>query len=125
MNPKKYKHLEDVFDDYISLSDEQIEITILIQKAHEKFHQHLSDDTSNIYKLKETEDMFKVFMQIKKYEERKTEINDEKMDIENILKEFLFSLKGGKIAYEKKDDAGKSKITFLFWLEDGKIMSNR
>ncbi len=125
MNQKKHKHFEDVIDDYIDLQDEQIELPILIEKANEKFNQHLTDEAAYTYKPGEAESMFKVFMQIKKHEERKTELNDEIAEIENTMKDFLSQLKGGKIAYAKKDDSDKSKITFLFWLEDGKIMSNR
>ncbi|MEO6327350.1 MAG: hypothetical protein ABIO55_00370 [Ginsengibacter sp.] len=125
MTPKKYKRFENVIDQYINLLDEQIELPIHIQKANDKFNQHLTDAGAEIYKPKEAEDIFKNFMQIKKYEERKTEIRDELIEVENIMKEFLSAIKGGKITYEKKDDNDKSKITFLFWLEDGKIMSNR
>ena len=60
----------------------------------------------------------------KKYEQRKAELNDEIAGVEHTLKDFLSFLKGGKITYEKKND-DKSKTTFLFWLEDGKVMCNR
>ncbi|MDQ2720987.1 MAG: hypothetical protein M3Z26_14670 [Bacteroidota bacterium] len=125
MIPKKFKHIEDVLDDYISLLDEEKELPILIQKVHDKLKQHLSDDSTIPYKPKETEDMFRIFIQIKKYEERKTELGDEKIEVENILKEFISLLNGSKISYEKKDDNDKSKSTFLFWLQDGNITSNR
>ncbi len=125
MNPKKNKHFEALIDEYINLLDEQIELPVLIQKANEKFNQHLTDDISYIYKPGETESMFKIFMQIKKYEDKKTQLNDEIARLENALKGFLSLFKGGKVAHPKKDDVGKSKITFLFWLEDDKIMSNR
>ncbi len=69
--------------------------------------------------------MFKIFNQIKKHEERKAELNDELAEVEKTLKDFLSFLKGSKITFEKKDDTNKSKSTFLFWLEDEKIMSNK
>ena len=125
MNPKKNKHFEVVIDEYINLLDEQIELPVLIQKANEKFIQHLTDDISYIYKPGETENMFKIFMQIKKYEDKMAQISDEIIGLENTLKSFLSLFKGGKVAHPKKENTGKSKITFLFWLEDGKIMSNR
>ncbi len=125
MKLKKHVLFKDVIDGYICLLDEQIELPILIQKANEKFNQHLSDDTSTAYKPGEAEDMFKNFMQVKKHEERKTELDDELADTEKTLKEFLSLLKGGKVTYEKKDDNSKSKVTYLFWLEGDKIMSNR
>ena len=125
MKPKKYKHIEDVIDEYIDLLDEQIEMPVLIEKTKEKYNQHIADHTSYVYKPGETEGMFKIFTQIKKHEERKAALDNEIAKLENTLKDFLSFLKGGKIAYEKKEDNGKSKSTFLFWLEDGKIMSNR
>ncbi len=125
MNSKKYKHIYDVIDEYIALSDEQNEIPVLIEKANEKYNQHVTEHTSHIYKPGEAEGMFKIFNQIKKHEERKAELNDELAEVEKTLKDFLSFLKGGKITFEKKDDTNKSKSTFLFWLEDEKIMSNK
>ena len=126
MKVKKFKHIEDVIDVYIALLDQQIEIPVLIEKANEKYNQHVNgDNNSNVYKPGETEDLFRIFMQVKKYEERKAQLDTEIAEAENTLKDFLTFLKGGKIAYEKKDDNSKSKITFLFWLEDGKVMCNR
>src|SRR5687768_7634810 len=124
MKTKKLKHADDVIDRYIDLLDEQIEIPVLIQKANEKYNQHISDH-NYVYKPGETDDMFKIFLQIKKLEERKARINSEIAEVESVLKDFLSFLKGGKIAYDKKSDTDKSKTTFLFWLEDGKVMCNR
>ena len=125
MKVKKNKHIEDVIDVYITLLDEQIEIPVLIEKANEKYNQHVTDNNSNVYKPGETDDLFKIFMQIKKHEERKAQLDTEVVEVEGTLRDFLAFLKGGKIAYEKRDDNSKSKITFLFWLEDGKVMCNR
>ena len=126
MKVKKNKHIEDVIDVYITLLDEQIEIPVLIEKANEKYNQHVTgDNNSYVYKPGETDDLFKIFMQIKKHEQRKAQLAAEIAEAESTLKDFLAFLKGGKIAYEKKDDNSKSKITFLFWLEDGKVMCNR
>ena len=125
MKTKKLKRVEDLMDEYIDLLDEQIEIPLLIEKANEKYHQHITEHNSNVYKPGETDDMFKIFIQIKKHEERKTQLNDKIAEVESTLKDFLSFLKGGKIAYEKKSDTDKSKATFLFWLEDGKVMCNR
>ncbi len=125
MKAKKFKHIEDVIDVYINLLDEQIEIPILLEKANEKYSQHVTDNNSYVYKPGETEDLFKIFMQIKKHEERKEQLANEIGETEGTLKDFLAFLKGGKIAYEKKDDNSKAKSTFLFWLEDDKVMCNR
>jgi hypothetical protein len=63
-------------------------------------------------------------MQLKKYEERKNEINQELEEVENILRDFLVFLNEAKVSYEKKDD-NKNKQTFLFWLEEGQVKCNR
>ncbi len=125
MKDKKYKYIEDVIDDYIQLLDEQIEIPLLIEKAQKKFSQNLSSEDGNIYTPVQAEYLFKHHSQVKKLEERKNELNQELSEVEGLITEFLMSLNGGKISYEKKDDNDKSKITFLFWVEDGKVMCNR
>ena len=124
MKTKNPKHVESVIDEYIDLLDEQIELPVLLEKANEKYNQHISEPNSYVYKPGETDSMFKIFMRIKKYEQRKAALNDEIAEVEHTLKDFLSFLKGGKIAYEKKND-DKSKTTFLFWLEDGKVMCHR
>jgi len=123
MKTKRPKHIDDVIDEYVDLLDEQIELPVLIEKANEKYNQHVIDH-NYVYKQGETDNLFKIFTQIKKYEERRFHLNNEIAEVENTLKDFLSFLKGGKIAYEKKND-DKSKATFLFWLEDGKVMCNR
>ena len=119
------KHIEDILDVYITLLDEQIEISALIEKANEKYNQHVTDNNSYVYKPGETDDLFKIFTQRKKNEQRKAQLATEIAEAESTLKDFLAFLKGGKIAYTKKDDNSKSKIPVLFWLEDGKVMCNR
>jgi len=121
----KFKNVNELIGEYIALMDEQIETPFLIEKAKEKYKEHLTEHNTAVYKSKETNELFKIFTQITKYEARKSEINDELAETEGILKNFLSFLKGGKIAYEKKDDVDKSKITFLFWVENDTIMSNR
>ncbi len=121
----KFKNVNQLIGEYITLLDEQIEIPFLIEKIKEKYKEHLSEHNTAVYKPKETNELFKIFTQIKKHEDRKSEIKSEISETEGLLKKFLTFLKGGKIAYEKKDDSDKSKITFLFWIENDKIMSNR
>lgn len=125
MKEKKHKYLEDLLDEHICLSDEQIEIPLLMEKAQKKFDQHLSPQKEITYKHADAEDLFKFHNQIRKHEERKKEVADELAEIENLLKEFLTSLQGGKISYEKKDDNDKSKNTYLFWLESDQVKCNR
>jgi hypothetical protein len=125
MKERNYKHIDGLLGEYISLLDEQIEIPFLLEKTTEKFKQHINDHNSAVYKPREKNEMFKIFTQIKKHEERRFEIETEIAEVEAYLKRFLSFLKGGKIAYEKKDDTDKSKITFLFWVENDKLMTNR
>lgn len=125
MKEKKHKYLEDLFDEYIQLTDEQIEIPLCIEKAQKKFDQHLSPQKESTYKHSDAEDLFKYHTQIKKHEERKKEVGDELAETENSIKEFLTSLQGSKISYERKDDNDKSKNTYLFWLEGDQVKTNR
>lgn len=125
MKEKKHKYLTDLFDEYIELMDEQIEIPVLVEKMQKKFDQHLSQESEVTYKSSDAEDLFKYHNQIKKYEERKKEVADELAELENLLKDFLTPLQGGKISYERKDDNDKSKNTYLFWLEGDRVNCNR
>src|SRR3954451_18921541 len=125
MREKKHKYLEDLLDEYIQLTDEQVEIPILIEKAQKKFDQHLSEDKEATYKSSDAEDLFKHFNQVRKHQERKQELIDEIAEAENSLKEFLLTLQGGKVSYERKDDNDKSKNTFVFSLEGNELKSNR
>ncbi len=125
MKDKKHKYLEDLFDEYIELTDEQVEIPVLIEKAQKKIEQHLSEEKAITYKYSDAQDLFKFHNQIKKHEERKKEIDDELAEIENTLKEFLLTLQGGKISYDRKDDNDKSKSTYVFWIEGDSVKCNR
>ncbi len=123
MKDKKYKYVEDVIEDYLMLEDEQIEIPLLISKARDKY-ESLKIEQGDALKPREAEDAFKIFTQLKKLEDRKTEVNEELNEVQSILKEFLEFVGGNKISFEKKDD-NKNKITYLFWLEDGNVKCNR
>jgi hypothetical protein len=124
MKDKKYKNVEDVIENYLILEDEEIEIPLLITKAKEKFESLKLVQGEGILKPSEAEDAFKVFMQLKKHKDRKIELRAELAEAENLLKEFLKFVNENKVSYEKKDD-NKNKLTYLFWLEDGKVKCNR
>jgi hypothetical protein len=125
MKEKKYKFVEDVIEDYLQLTDEQIEIPLTIAQAKEKQISLMDDVAGNVLKKGDAEDVFKIFMQIKKGEERKAEIQTEVAELEVILKEFLYFINGNKLGYERKDEVEKQKVTYLFWLEEGVIKCNR
>lgn len=124
MKDKKYKYLDDVIEEYISLSDELIEVPLQVSKTREKYDTFLKDHGTEALKNDDTQHAFKIYTQLKKYEESKVELEEELREVEGVLKDFLRSLNGSKISYEKKDD-NKSKITFLFWLEGEDLKSNR
>lgn len=107
------------------MEDEQIEIPLLIERAQKKFDQHLSPQKDNTYNQLEAEDLFKFYSQVRKYEERKKEVDGELIEVENSIKHFLLALHGGKISYDKKDDNNKSKNIYVFWLEGDKVKCNR
>ena len=125
MKEINYKHIDSLLGEYISLLDEELELPFLVEKTKEKYAHHLTGYNSSVYKKKEANYMFKIFTQVKKHEDRMKEIKTELVEVENHLKEFLSFLKGGKIAYEKKDDNNKSKMTFLFWIENDQLKTNR
>ncbi len=126
MKEKKYKHINEAIEEYLRLTDEELEIPVLIKKAHEKYDLHKEEHNTSTYDPGETDKMFKIFTQVKKYEDRKTEISAELATAEGTLRDFLSFLKGGKISYEHKGSTPKAKkITYLFWLKEDKVQCNR
>lgn len=125
LKEKRYKYVEDVIEDYMRLTDEGRELPLLLSKAEEKYISLQGDWNGTIIKKGDAEDAFKVFLQIKKLEERKAEIQAEYAEVQQTLKQFLLFLKGHQLGYEKKDDVEKMKITYLFWVEKGQVKCNR
>jgi hypothetical protein len=125
MKEKSYKKIEDVVEDYLRLTDERIEIPLAISAAKEKQISLLDGLNGNVLKKGEAENLFKVYMQIRKSEERQLEILGELSEVEFTLREFLSFVEGNQLAYEKRDDVEKLKITYQFWLENGVVKCNR
>jgi hypothetical protein len=125
MKEKRYKYAEDVVEDYLRLTDEKIEIPLLISAAKEKQITLLDGVNGNVLRKGDVENLFKLYMQIRKYDERQVELIAELGEVEFTLREFLSFIEGNQLAYEKKDDVEKQKITYLFWLEDGVVKCNR
>ena len=125
LREKRYKYIEDVVEDYIRLQDERIELPLAIEKAKKKQDILFSEIPDKVIQTDDAEDLFKAFSQAKNSEERLVETNEEITEVEEIFKDFLACIPGHQLAYERKDDLEKMKITHLFWLEDGVIKSNR
>ena len=126
MKEKKFKHVNEVIEDYLRLSDEKLEIPVSVRKAQEKYNLHKEEQNSSTYDPAETNKMFRIFTDLKKHEQRTSEITAELAAAEQKLHDFLKFLKGGKISYEHKGATPKSKkITYLFWLENDKVQCNR
>lgn len=125
MKEKRYKYAEDLIDDYLSLTTEQIELPLTIAAVREKQISIMDGVTGNVLKKGDAEDVFKLFTQLRRAEERKEELQGELTEVEGLLKEFLQFIDGNQLAFEKKDDIDKQKITYLFWLEDGIVKCNR
>lgn len=126
MKEKKYKHINEAVEDYLRLTDEQLEVPVLVKKAQEKYNLQKEEHNTSTYDPAETDKMFKIYTQVQKYHDRKVEISEELASVEGTLHNFLTFLKGGKITYEKKGENSKSKkITYQFWLKDGKVECNR
>ena len=122
---KRYKYLEDVIEDYLYLMDEKIELPLSCKKTKAKLADLKEELHDNILDKEQGEDFFKLYTQEKKSDERKKELEEELAEVERILKEFLHYVDGHQVSYEKKDDVEKIKHTYLFWLENGEIKSNR
>ncbi len=125
MKEKTYKKAEDLVADYLRLTDERIEIPLALTAAKEKQISLLDGLNGNVVKKGDAEGLFKVYMQIRKFEERHLEIVAELAEVEFTLREFLSFIEGNMLAYEKKDDIEKQKITYQFWLDEGVVKCNR
>lgn len=125
MREKRYKYIEDVIEDYLQLVHEKIELPLVIARAKEKQITQLDAVTGNVVKKGDAEDLFKIYSQIRKHEERQLELRIELEEVEFTLREFLSFIEGKQLAYERKDETEKQKVTYLFWLNDGVIQCNR
>jgi hypothetical protein len=125
MKEKTYKKVDDLIEDYLRLTDERIEIPLALAATKEKQISLLDGVNGNVIKKGDADGLFKLYMQNRKAGERQLEILADLADVEFTLREFLSFIEGNQLAYEKKDDVEKQKITFLFWLEDGVIKCNR
>ena len=125
MKDKRFKSIEAIVEAYLTLTDEKLEIPLAIAAAKEKKNDELSKTNGNTIKKSAAENLFKSYLQIRKWQERQLEILAELDEVEFTLREFLSFIEGNQLAYEKKDDTEKQKITYLFWLEDGIIKCNR
>ncbi len=125
MKEKRYKNAENLVDNYLSLIDEQIELPLTIAALKEKQISLMDGVNGNVLKKGDAEDVFKLFMQLKRTEERQKELQAELTEVEGLLTEFLQFSNGNQLAFEKKDEIDKQKITYLFWLEEGIVKCNR
>lgn len=125
MKEKRPKSIDTVIEDYLQLSDEKLEVPLAIAAAREKKTAELQKLKGHVIKKSTADNLFKNYNQILKWQERQLEIVKELEEVEFTLREFLSFLEGNQLSYEKKDVAEKQKLTYLFWLEDGVIKSNR
>jgi hypothetical protein len=122
---KRYKYVEDVIEDYLNLLDETNELPLSLKKVKDKFIALKEDLNGDVLDKEDAEDFFKLFNQERKIEEQKMELAQELAEVEDIFKQFLSYVDGHQITYEKKDEVEKSKITYLFWIENAEIKFNR
>ena len=118
MKDKKHKYLEDLIEEYIELTDELQEIPVLIEKAVAGYQDYSKQYNGTVISADEAQYAYKAYNQLKKYNERKEEISEDVIELETLLKDFLQFFAGHKLSYERKDE-NKTKITYLFWVEDG------
>jgi hypothetical protein len=71
MKDKKYKHIEDLLEDYLQVKEEHLEISLLDSKAVEKQESFRSDYQGSTIKTTEAQDGFKSFLQLKRLKNEK------------------------------------------------------
>ncbi|MEJ7769760.1 MAG: hypothetical protein WKF89_18215, partial [Chitinophagaceae bacterium] len=74
MKDKKYKYYEDLIEEYIQLSDEQNEIPKLIERSRLNLDSIITGKAGTALKPGEANDGYKLFLQLKKNEDRKAEV---------------------------------------------------
>jgi hypothetical protein len=89
MRDKKLKHIEDLIEEYIQLTDEQIEIPLSVAKLVEKQENFSRDYNQTTIKSSDAQDGFKIFVQMKKLEERKKEMEEELAEVEEVFSAFI------------------------------------
>ena len=117
MKEKRYKYVEDLLEDYILLAEEKSELSQSVEKLRRKQEHLLSEIEDTVIKTDDAEDLFKAHTQVKKIEEKLAEVTDELKEVETVLRDFLFAITEHQLAYERKDDQEKAKITHMFWVE--------
>jgi len=124
MKDKKHKYLEDLIEEYIQLTEEQAEIPLSINKVISDYQEYSKQHKGTVISADEAQFAFKIYNQLRKQNERKAEVAAELNEVETLLKDFLQFFDGHKISYEKKNDQ-KSKLTYLFWMEEGMLKCER
>lgn len=121
MKDKKYKHADDLIEDYLDLTKELDTLSLLLAKEGDGYKILLDESGDDAYKKGDLDDIFKQYIQIKKLEEKQAEVSDDLEEVKTILKDFLSSLQGHQISYDRKETGDKSKTTYIFWEENGEI----
>ena len=65
MKDKKYKYYEDLVEEYLQLSDENLELPQLMEKNKEKLAGLVNEKAGTVLKSGEADDAYKIFLQIK------------------------------------------------------------
>jgi hypothetical protein len=125
MKDKKYKHADDLIEDYLDLTKELEALSPLLAKEADEYKILLDKSGDDMYKKGDLDDIFKQYIHIKKLEEKKAEVTDDLEEVKMILKDFLSSLQGHQISYDRKEDGDKSKTTYIFWEEKGEVKTRQ
>ena len=103
LKEKKYKYIEDVLEEYILLQEEKVELFSSIEKGKRKHESLLSEIEDTVIKTDDAEDLFKLYTQVKKIEEKLAETEEELREVEDVLRSFLKTIPEHQLAYERKD----------------------
>lgn len=124
MKDRRYKNVEDLIEDYQQLLDEQTEIPLSMSRLEEKYNASLLDNSGDTMKTGEAQYGYKILRQIKRFGDRVQKLQSEINEIERYFKGLLISIAGKQLSFEKKEDS-KTKVTYLFWVQDGQLQSKR
>ena len=125
LKEKKYKYIEDVLEEYILLQEEKSQLSLSVEKAKKKQEALLSDIEETVIKTDDAEDLFKAYTQVKKIEEKLAETEEELKEVEDVIRNFLRTIPEHQLAYDRKDDQEKTKITHMFWLEEDVVQTSK
>jgi hypothetical protein len=125
VNIKKYKRIEDVIVEFLDVQEESHELPGLMEEVERKMQQRISSKSEfDHYDIDEAQDLFKLSTQHQKLLDTQRELDMRFTELRQLLVAFLKCI-NGKLEYSRKEGEEKVRITYLFWVENNELHSNR